>query len=106
MKYLRIENEKGLYCLEKGECAPIDQISKEDLLVLLDRALEEEFEMDPFAEHLIGNPAQRIVYKNLYERFSELTSDRSRFKDESEQLYKSAIDEYSTADDQDGHGNE
>jgi len=97
MKYLKIDDNKGFYQLEPDTWKEIDKINKDDLMVLLDKAIDTEFEMDDFEIEKVANKAHQIIYKNLYERFSELIDYKNRFKDESGQLYKSAIEKYSNA---------
>ena len=50
MKYLIIDNGQGFFCFENdtSKRKPIDQITKEDLLKLVNLSLAETFEMDPF----------------------------------------------------------
>ena len=93
MKYLKIENDKGHF-LKGEQWFELDQIGKEDLLTLLDRVIEDEFEMDAFDANSLHNKAHQIIYKHLYQKFDELKTNKNRFKDESEQLYKSAIEKY------------
>jgi len=95
MKYLKIENNKGYYCLEENHWLEIDKINKNDLMILIDKAIETEFEMDKFNQENIANKAHQIIYRNLYEKFTELLENKNRFKDESEQLYKNAFEKYS-----------
>ena len=95
MKHLKIENNKGFYCLETNDWKEIDKINKDDLMTLLDKAIETDFEMDDFEIEKLDNKAHQIIYRNLHEKFSELLDTKSRFKDESELLYKSAIEKYS-----------
>lgn len=94
MKILKIDNGKGLYFKEPDQWLEIDQIGKEDLLILLEKAISTEFEMDVFDLTSLQNKAHQIIYKHLYQKFNELKENKSRFKDESEQLYKSAIEKY------------
>lgn len=97
MIYLKIDNGKGLFFKEPDQWIEIDQIGKEDLLVLLDKAIADEFEMDEYDAELLQNKAHQIIYKHLFQKFNELVENKSRFKDESEQLYKSAIEKYTEA---------
>ena len=57
--------------------------------------MSDDFEMDVFDKEKIGNQAHQIIYKNISEKFSDLSKNRSRFKDESEALYREAIEKYS-----------
>ncbi len=97
MKYLKIDNGKGFYCLEPENWIELDRIDKDNLLALLDKAINEDFEMDEYDTETLQNKAHQIIYNNLYQKFNELISNKSRFKDESEQLYKSAIEKYTKA---------
>ena len=94
MKYLKIETGKGSFQKESGQWTELDQMGKDDLLFLLNKAIDDEFEMDVYDVNLIQNKAHQIIYKHLYQKFDELKLNKSRFKDESEQLYKSAIEKY------------
>lgn len=94
MKILKIDNGKGLYFKEPDQWIEIDQIGKEDLLILLEKAISSEFEMGVFDLNDLQNKAHQIIYKHLYQKFNELKDNKNRFKDESEQLYKSAIEKY------------
>lgn len=94
MKYLKIERDKGYYCIQPDIWQEIDKINKDELLILLDKAIETEFEMDEYEISKLGNKAHQIIYRNLYSKFSELLENKSRFKGESEQLYRSGIEKY------------
>jgi hypothetical protein len=95
MKYLKIEDNQGFFTIDGNNWKPIDQIGKDDLLRLVDIAVENEFQMDEYDNEQIANPAHRIVYSNIYERFTQLLNNRDRFKDESQTLYRDAIEKYS-----------
>lgn len=94
MKYLKIDDGKGYFLKEPDQWIEIDHIGKEDLLVLLDNAISQGFEMDEFDADLLHNKAHQIIYKHLHQKLNELNENKSRFQDESEQLYKSAIEKY------------
>lgn len=100
MKYLKIKDNRGFFLRiaddESEIWTDIDQISKEDLFFLLTKAISQDFEMDEFNEDTLSNKAHQIIYKNLYEKFLDLLTNKTRFKDESESLYKVAIEKYST----------
>jgi hypothetical protein len=99
MKYLKIEDNKGHFLRSKdggeSEWIEIDKVNKDDLLSLLNTAISSEFEMDVYAESNMANKAHQIIYKNIFEKFSNLETMKSKFKDESESLYKEAMDKYS-----------
>jgi hypothetical protein len=97
MKYLKINDNKAYY-LSPGDrltWTEIDKMRKEDLLALLDLAISDTFEMDEYVEAKLGNKAHQIIYKNMFEKFSNLSATKDKFRDESESLYKDAIAKYS-----------
>lgn len=97
MKYLKIENHKGYFIKDKNnptDWAEIDQIEKDDLLNLLDIATKEDFELDSYDEANLGNKAHQIIYKHIAEKFTTFLSNKSRFKDEADNLFKAALEKY------------
>lgn len=97
MKYLKIEDNKGHFIKDKTQpdvWTEIDQIEKDDLLILLDCATNEEFELDSYEETLLGNKAHQIIYKHLSEKFTTFLSNKDRFKDEADNIYKEALEKY------------
>lgn len=97
MKYLKIENNKGYYIKESASPTnwiEIDQIEKEDLLKLLDLATNADFELDVYDENLLGNKAHQIIYKHIAEKFKTFLSNKDKFKDEAENLFKTALEKY------------
>jgi hypothetical protein len=97
MRYLKIKDNKGFYLKDKlksDEWTEIDQIGKNDLMKLLDYASQTDFEMDTYDESLIQHKAHQIIYKNLSEKFDKFLANKSRFKDESESIYKTALEKY------------
>lgn len=95
MKILKIEDNKGYYSLDpNSEWKPIDQISKDDLMTMLSLYLEEDLEIDPYEEDLIQNQAQQIIYKSLFDKFSTLNDNKSKFRDESERMYLNELRKY------------
>ena len=94
MKCLKIENGKGFFSLDGKSWKPLDEISKEDILTIMNLCLEGSFEMDNPSDETVHNKAHDIIYKNLYAKFVELNKQRTRFKDESENLFKEALARY------------
>lgn len=101
MKYLYIEKGQGFFSVSGLETdkQTIDKIRKEDLLSLLNlivyESSENRFEMDSYDEESLKNPAHKIIYKNMYDKFDALIKKRAQFKDETCDLYRSAIEKYS-----------
>ena len=92
MKLLRIEETVGQYLAANGDYAPIDKISKDDLLRLVERTLaDEQFEMDAYDDQRIKNQAHQVIYKSIHQKLTDLRKRRQEFIDESARLY---LDEY------------
>ena len=94
MKYLKIEDNKGYLYVDGSDWIPLDEITKDHILDLLDKALSDDFEMDEYEKEIIDNQTHKIIYKNIYEKFYDLHNKRTRFKDESETLFNSALAKY------------
>lgn len=94
MKYLKIENNKGYYWDGK-EYQEIDKINKDGLLVLLNAAETEGFELDSYDESLLANKAHQVIYENIHSKFDQFLSDKEQFKTEVDSLYKEAVNKYS-----------
>lgn len=70
---------------------------KDDLLTLLKLAISEEsFEMDPYSTESVHNAAHQIIYKNIYQKFEDIRLHRVSFEDEKVNLYRIAINKYSS----------
>jgi hypothetical protein len=97
MKYLKIEDNKAFFI--KDEAQPenwneIDKIEKEDLMKLFDFATEDDFEMDVYSEDILANKAHQIIYKSIYEKLNIFLTNKDRFKDQTENVYKEALEKY------------
>lgn len=97
MKYLKIESDKVYFLDTESNWQEIDILDKNSLLYLLDKAIEDdEFEMDEFDESNISHKAHQIIYKSIYEKFTGLLDEKTRFKDESRLLYRDAFEKYTS----------
>lgn len=98
MKYLKIENNKGYFLKQEKDQADqwieIDKISKDDLMNLLELSMTNDFEMDVYLEENIGHKAHQIVYKSIFEKFTELIGNKKSFTDECDAQFRSAIEKY------------
>jgi hypothetical protein len=94
MKYLKIEKSKGLYWDGK-KYQEIDKIDKNGLLVLLNAAETDNFELDDYNEDLLGNKAHQVIYENIHSKFEQFLNDKEQFKTEVDNLYEEAIGKYS-----------
>ena len=96
MKYLRINGNNGEFYNKTTEYELIDKIDKEDLLFLITSAVEkDDFEIEPYDSEKIKNPAQQIIYENIYKKFDELLKNKTQLKDQVDNLYKEAFEKYS-----------
>jgi len=94
MKLLAISAGAGWFQAADSQLRPIDEITKADLLRLVDLTLAGEVEIDPYDEASIGNRAQQIVYKSVAHKLQELSERRGEFVDESERLYLPEFERY------------
>lgn len=94
MKVLRVKDNQGFFATEKDDFKPIDKISKENLLKLIDLALEQDVELDEYNDLKIRNQAHQIIYKSIYEKLLELKNRKNEFKDKSERLFLSEYERY------------
>ena len=94
MKLLKIEGNHGHYLGEQGEFAPIDKITKEDLLRLVDMTLSEEVQFDEYDDEAIKNQAHQILYKSISVKIAGLKERKQEFTDESERLYLEEYEKY------------
>jgi hypothetical protein len=53
--------------------------------------------MDPPDENKLQNQAQQIIYKSIFDKLSSLQENKSKFKDESDRKYLSALQKYSVS---------
>ncbi len=95
MKHLKIENNKGSFLREGDEWIEINKMNKDDLYSLVRKAIEElDFEMDPFDESLLRNPAHKTIYSHIYRQLLDINKRRDEFIEEEQNLYKEAYDKY------------
>ena len=72
-------------------------MTKDDLYKLVRLALSlEDFEMIPYDESLLQNPAHKTIYSHIYRQLSEIRGRKQEFNDEINSLYKDAYDKYCT----------
>ena len=73
MKYLVIDKSLAYYTVDASvqPNKPIDKITKEDLMKLVELSLTDDFEMDPFDKNTLKNAAHAIIYKNIYQKLQK-----------------------------------
>lgn len=94
MKLLKVENNFGHFLDKSGDFQPIDRITKEDLLNLVNLILYEDVELDEYDEKKIKNQAHQIVYKSIYEKLRGISERKQEFIDESERAYLAEYERY------------
>lgn len=94
MKILKIEDSQGFFLKGNGEYSPLDQITKDDLLRLVDLTLTDEVIFDEFNDERVKNQAHQIIYKSIFEKLSGLKERKDEFRDESNRLYLQEYERY------------
>jgi hypothetical protein len=95
MKLLKIENGCGHFRLQSGNYSPIDKISKDDLLQLVNATLsKEDVEFDEYDESMIQNHAHQVIYKSVVRKLQSLRERKQEFIDESARLYLEDYEKY------------
>ena len=102
MKLLKTEDDHGHYLGDEGDFVPIDKITKEDLLRLVNLTLAEDVEFDEYDDETIKNQAHQILYKSIFEELASLKERRQEFTDESERLYLEEYEKYRDNPSQEG----
>lgn len=94
MKILKIEKSQGYYRDAEGKYETIDKIDKAVLLVLVNLALTDDFEIDEYNEEDLKNQAHQIIYKSISSKLIDLHRRRNQFRDESDRLYLEEYEKY------------
>lgn len=94
MKYLEIKNNKVLFLNKEGKQKPIDEINKDDILYLLEKAFDDEFEYDPYDDSKIQHQVHNIIYKDLCKKIESFISDKQKIEEEINSQYKEAWEKY------------
>lgn len=94
MKLLKIKNNLGHYLNESGNYDPVDKITKDQLLRLVNLTLANDVEFDKYDDEQIQNQAHQIVYRSIYKKLLGLRERKQEFIDESERLYLQDYEKY------------
>ena len=94
MKLLKTEDNQGHFLGKSGAFAPVDRITKEDLLRLVELTLTEEVDFDEYDSEVVKNQAHQILYGSIYEKLRGLRERKQEFVDESERLYLHEYEKY------------
>ncbi len=95
MEYLKINSNKGLFYRAGEGMVEVNKMTKEDLYALVNAALkEEEFEMTPYDETQLQNPAHKTIYSHIYRQLTDIHQRKEEFNDDIKCVYKDAYDKY------------
>lgn len=95
MKLLKVSESCGYYRTDLSDYSPIDKISKDDLMRLVDLTLNEQsVEFDDYDENALKNLAHQVIYKSIVQKLRELRSRRQAFKDASARLFLEEYERY------------
>lgn len=94
MKLLKIENKQGYYLVDGEEYAPVDQITKDDLLKLVDLVLNGDIEFDDYSDEEVKNQAHQVIYKSIFEKLKGLEERKDEIRDVSNRLYLQEYERY------------
>jgi hypothetical protein len=92
MKLLKIADNAGQFLGVNGDYVAIDKITKEDLLRLVGKIIDDEgADLDEFDGESIKNQAHQVIYRSVSQKLADLRKRRTEFIDESARLF---LDEY------------
>ena len=96
MKLLKINNGIGeYYSVEKHSYFPIDSISKDGILKMIEYIMEnEDAELDEYKEDEIKNKVQQIVYQDLFNQLDSVLEEKPNILAEIKSKYSAAVEKY------------
>ena len=95
MKILKIENGKAEFTTNETTYKPITDIGKDDIYSLLKTIYNSQtIEIDSPEEYAINNPAEKIIYVSLAERFERFKSEKSKIRARINAPFTDVISEY------------
>ncbi|MGQ3170875.1 MAG: hypothetical protein ACT6RZ_10275 [Methylophilus sp.] len=97
MKLLKIDENDGFFLDITGQYRVMSKITKEDILRLVNMILDDDHaEFDLYNEEGIKNQAHQIIYKSVVAKLLDLQERRQEFIDESQRLFLTEYEKYST----------
>ena len=94
MKLLKIEDNRGFFYVNNDEYLPMDKLTKDALLKLIDMTLADDIEIDSYDEGIIKHQAHQVIYKSVSNKLLTLNKRRQEFADESERLFLTEYEKY------------
>jgi hypothetical protein len=89
MQILKIEENEGKYSIDGKNYLKIEDIDKEAILEIMKQILkEEDIQLDEISDtKKILNPAQAIIYRDLYLKLKTLIDEKPNIMQINEQLF-------------------
>ena len=94
MKYLKIKENRVIFLNEKLEEKLFDTICKEDILFLIKKCFEDDFEYDSYDNESIKNTVHNIIYKDISNKIELLIADKVNIEETINNEFKDAWDKY------------
>lgn len=94
MKLLKIKDNQGFFYVNDGEYLPMDKLTKDVLLKLVDITLENDIEMDEYDDSAIKHQAHQVIYKSVFNKLLNLNERKQEYTDESERLFLAEYEKY------------
>ncbi|WP_157134294.1 hypothetical protein [Photobacterium profundum] len=95
MKILKVEpNGIPQFTTNGFDWKNIDGVNKEDISLMLDLCINHDVILEEYCATEIKNPAQKIIFTNIYNKFKDFIEDKASFKDQVDSLYKDALAKY------------
>ncbi|MEB6747768.1 hypothetical protein MX641_10230 [Staphylococcus haemolyticus] len=80
--------------MQHNQYRNITEITSNDIYKLLEVILESNVTMDNYEDKKIDNPAEEIIYVNIYNQFKEIIEDKTNIIDSINEEYKLAEEKY------------
>lgn len=94
MKLLKIEGKQGFFMGADGSYVPVDKLTKEELLRMVNLTLSEDVEFDEFKTEEMPNQAHQIIYKSVYEKLLDLSTKKAAFVDKTKRHFLKEYEKY------------
>ena len=104
MKILKIKKNRAFFLRpsewlesvpeEDQPYRPITEIDEGCLIEIIDFLLSNELGMDEYQEGLILNPAEEIVYKQIYEGLKQAAASKEKIKADVDAAFDAALQKY------------
>jgi len=93
MKILKIKDSKGYFSLNGENYFEIDNITKDNLVEIVNLAFDNDFEYDENVEE-VKNEAQIIIYRKILEKCKDLVSRKESIKSKINNKFSAAEEKY------------